>query len=151
MTDVAVAAPRLPATGPAALAQVRALEATLLALPQVAIATHHVLHGGMYARTVAIPAGVVLTGALIRIATLLVIDGDVLVHAEGEPMHLTGRHVVPASAGRKQAFVALAETHLTMLFPTRATTVAEAEDEFTDEAGLLFSHAGINRITITGE
>jgi hypothetical protein len=148
---LALASPRIPATSPAALAEVRELEANLLALPQVAIETRHVLHGGMYARTIIIPANVVLTGALIRIATLLVIDGDVLVHTDGEPMRITGRHVLPASAGRKQAFVILAETHLTMLFPTRATTVEEAEDEFTDEAGTLFSRAGANHITITGE
>jgi hypothetical protein len=156
MTDLRlidlVVAPRIPPTSPAALAEVRALEANLFALPQVAIETHHVLHGGMYARTIVIPANVVLTGALIRVATLLVVDGDVLVHTDGEPMRLTGRQILPASAGRKQAFVALGETHLTMLFPTRATTVEEAEDEFTDEADALISRgAGANHVTITGE
>src|SRR3954451_13515341 len=55
---------------PAAIDQVRRLEDAALQLPQVAIETGHVLHAGLYARTIQIPAGVLLTGALIRIATL---------------------------------------------------------------------------------
>ena len=151
MGDLVVATPAIPAMSEAAIGKVRRLEAEVLALPQVAIATRHVLHGGLYARTITIPADVVLTGALIRIPTVLVMDGDAMVYLDGEAVRMTGRHVLPASAGRKQAFVALAETHLTMLFPTRARTVAEAEAEFTDEADALFSRAGANHIVITGE
>ena len=54
----------------------------------------------------------------------------------------TGRrldHVLAGQPGRKQAFVAHAETWLTMSFKTEARTVAEAEAEFTDEAEHLGS------------
>jgi hypothetical protein len=138
---------------PAAIDQVRRLEDAALQLPQVAIETGHVLHAGLYARTIRIPAGVLLTGALIRIATLLVVEGDVVVFVDGEPLELTGYHVLPAAAGRKQALLARADTHLTMIFATRATSVAEAEAEFTDEADRLASRRQGRRnvVIITGE
>lgn len=122
-----------------AIGQVRRLEDALLDGPQIDIPTEHVLHAGMYGRTVRIPAGVVLTGALIKIATLLIVNGDVSVFTGGETLRLTGYHVIPASAGRKQAFIAHADTTLTMLFPSQAATVEQAEAEFTDEADLLLS------------
>ena len=95
-----------------------------------------------------------ITGVLIKIATLLVIDGDVLVHVgDDAPLRLQGHHVLPAAAGRKQAFLALADTHITMIFASGAASVAEAEAEFTDEVDNLVSRrdVGSNRIIITGE
>lgn len=126
----------------AAVTRVRRLESAARQLPQVPISTTHALHAGLYARTVMVPAGVVLTGALIKIATLLIVSGDALVTIAGGSLRLTGYHVLTAAAGRKNAFAALADTHLTMLFATAAATVEEAEAEFTDETGLLLSRGG---------
>jgi hypothetical protein len=134
-----------------AIERVRALEAQVLALPQTEIATRHVIHGGMYARTIRVPAGVLLTGAEIKIATVLVIHGHSLVTLGEQTVELVGHNVLPASAGRKQAFLALADTDLTMVFPTSARTVEEAENQFTDEADQLFSRHGENVVIITGE
>jgi hypothetical protein len=64
---------------------------------------------------------------------------------------LAGYHVIAASKGRKQAFFALEDTHLTMLFPTRASSIEEAEREFTDEFDRLMSRRNDNRAVITGE
>jgi hypothetical protein len=101
---------------------------------------------------VRVPAGVVITGALIKVATLLVAHGAAIVYVGDEPLHLSGHTVLPASAGRKQAFVALSDVHLTMIFPTNARTVAEAEAQFTDEPELLASRRDDrNRIVVTGE
>jgi hypothetical protein len=154
MAELVPAAPQIAAMSASAIDQVRRLESLAMQLPQVAIETEHVLHAGLYARTVRVPAGVVITGVLVKIATLLVIDGDVLVHVDdGPPLRLQGRHVLPARAGRKQAFFAQADTHITMIFASDAATVAEAEQEFTDEADSLVSRrdAGSNRIVNTGE
>ncbi|WP_334157911.1 hypothetical protein [Oryzomicrobium sp.] len=151
MSLPAATTPSIPAMSTQAIERVRALESAVRELPQAEIATGHVIHGGLYARTIRIPAGVVLTGVLIKIPTVVIVNGDVLVATEGEPMHLVGYHVLPASAGRKQAFIANADTDLTMIFPSRAEDVATAEGEFTDEADQLFSHHGENTITITGE
>ena len=146
--------PAIPPMSPAALDAVRRLEDRVLALPQTAIETRHVLHAGLYARTIRVPRETVLTGALVKIPTLLVIEGDTLLYVgDDAPLHLAGHHVLPASAGRKQAFVTLADTHITMIFPTAARTVEEAEAEFTDEAHGLGSRRepASNHVTITGE
>jgi hypothetical protein len=77
----------------------------------------------------------------------------VIVYVDGAPVHLQGHAVLAASAGRKQAFLARVDTHLTMIFPTRAKTVEDAEREFTDEVDLLASRRDTNhsQTMITGE
>lgn len=132
----------LPPMSAAAVADVRGFEAAILQMPQVDIATEHAFHAGMYARTIMIPAGVVLTGAEIKIPTILIICGDVLAYGDGGPERISGYHVALGQAGRKQAFMALADTWLTMLFPTAATDADAAEREFTDEHEMLFSRKG---------
>lgn len=153
MLGVVTSALRIPAMSVDAIDKVRALEAVTRDLPQVEIATDHVLHGGMYARTICIPAGVLLTGVFVCVPTLLVFDGHATVNAGDAAITVVGYHVLAASKHRRQAFLAHADTRLTMVFATRARTVAEAEDEFTDEAHLLFSRkpGAVNRINITGE
>lgn len=141
----------LPASSPRQLGMVYELERVNSRLPQVPIATHHLLHAGMYHRTITIPAGVRLTGALIKRATTLTLSGDATFTAGDGLVRLTGYHVIPASAHRKQAFYAHADTSLTMSFPTKAQTVREAEEEFTDEHEMLFSRRGENITSITGE
>lgn len=153
MNDLSVPHSRLPAISAEGIAQVRQLESALLEGPEIQIATEHLIHGGMYARTIRIPAGRVLTGALIKIATVLVVRGDVTVSTDGDSIRLTGYNVVPASAGRKQAFVTHCDTEMTMLLPTAARTVEEAEENFTDETNLLVSRKTQDRdsVVITGE
>jgi hypothetical protein len=124
---------------PVAINRVRRLEALAMAWPQVAIGTEHVFHAGVYARTVKVPTGVMITGVLIKIPTLLIVHGDAIVHVEDGPIELHGYNVVPASAGRKQAFVALTDTHLTMIFATDALDIDAAERQFTDELDKLQS------------
>ena len=153
MSSLALTEKRIPAMSQQAIDKVRELEAALLTMPQIAMATEHVLHGGLYSRTICVPAGAVLTGAFIQVPTLLIVNGDATVNT-GEGGHrLTGHHVLAASARRRQAFLAHADTYLTMVFATQAKTVAEAEDEFTNEAHLLISRnpEAVNHITITGE
>jgi hypothetical protein len=69
-----------------------------------------------------------------------------------EVRRVTGYQVVPAAAGRKQAFRAVADTHITMVFPTNARTVDEAEREFSDEFERLASRkdGAVNEAIITG-
>ncbi|HEX9449754.1 MAG TPA: hypothetical protein VF920_17330 [Dongiaceae bacterium] len=137
----------------AALGKVRELEARAVQLPQENIETWHMFHAGMYARTVKIPAGVMITGALIKIATILIVSGDAIIYVDGGAKELHGYTVFSASANRKQVFVALTDTYLTMLFPTKSKTVEAAEAAFTDETGLLMSRRDIsaNTMTVTGE
>lgn len=133
--------------------KVRVLESFSASLPQVAINTLHIIHAGMYARTILIPAGTLLTGVLVKRSTLLIVQGNVIVYIGERSIEVSGYHVLPASANRKQAFLAKTDTHLTMLFSTVAKTVAEAEEEFTDEVDSLGSRKNplSNQIIITGE
>ena len=147
-----IASTHLPAMTGEAIQKARELESILRDVPQIPVRTHHVIHGGMYARTIRIPAGAVLTGALIKIPTMLIISGHATAYIGGETIELCGYQAIPGSAGRKQVFVAHADTDMTMLFPTSAMSVEQAESEFTDETHLLFSrHSENDTITITGE
>ncbi len=69
----------------------------------------------------------------------MIISGDVLAYTAEGAQRISGYHVLRGEAGRKQAFLAVEDTHMTMIFPTTATCVEQAEDEFTDEAERLFS------------
>lgn len=131
--------PDLVAMSNTAIGKVRALETAALALPQVEIQTDHVLHAGVYTRTVMVPAGVVITGVLVKIPTVVIVAGEAIVYGEQGAMPLSGYTVLQAAAGRKQAFVAVTDIHITMTFATSAQTVEEAEAEFTDETDLLVS------------
>lgn len=133
--------------------KIRQLENSLLECTQEAIETKHLIHAGMYARTILIGRGVLLTGALIKRATTLVIWGDLIISTGDDLIEMRGYHVIAASKNRKQAFLAKEDTYITMLFPTNSMSVHDAEEEFTDEPDLLMSRRqdSVNIITITGE
>lgn len=116
---------------------VRQLENQLLQLPQVDLQTQHLVHAGVSARTVLIPAGTVLTGALTNLDNICVVCGDITVTTDEGPQRLTGFHVLPAKAGAKRAGVAHSDTWWTTLHHTDLTSVADIEDEMTGESHLL--------------
>lgn len=153
MRDVALSAVRVPTMTAEAIDKVRALQIADGAKPQVALETQHVLHAGLYSRTIHLPGSVRITGALIKVATLLIVQGDCWVWLGDKTRRLTGYHVLPASAGRKQAFWSIDETFITMVFPTDARDVESAERQFSDEAEALASRRGDtpNQIVVTGE
>lgn len=132
--------------------RVRDLERVILTMPQAELPTKQLLHAGMYARTMFVAAGITVTGAFMTCATILIISGDMLVYVGKETVELKGYNIIPASANRKQAGYAIADTYVTMLFPTKAKTIEEAEEEFTDEADKLMTRkGGDNEMVITGE
>lgn len=153
MNQIVASEKRITAMTPVAIEKVRKLEDMIRDLPQVCIETDHVIHGGMYARTVTLPAGAVITGALIKVPTILIVSGHVRVFLDDEAVDIHGYKVLAASAIRKQAFLVYEDTVLTMIFTTEADTVEACEDQFTDEADQLMSrwHEAVNTITITGE
>lgn len=142
----------LPAMSDEAANKVRGMEQFSRKFEQVEIHTDHVIHGGMYVRTIFIPADVYLTGALIKVPTTLIVSGDLTAYIGDDAINLCGYNVLPAMAGRKQAFRTYTDVHMTMIFPTKARTVEEAEQEFTDEVDNLMSRdrPDLNTITITG-
>lgn len=118
---------------------IREFEQQVLSCPQVQIETQHVFHAGMYSRTIFLPAGTVLTGAFIVIPTILILSGDIVVYGQEGSRRFTGYNVLCGSSDRKQVGYAIGDSYATMIFPTKATTIEEAEEEFTDEAAGLMS------------
>lgn len=124
----------------------------ILEKPQIEVNTEHIIHGGMYVRTIRLAPEVVLVGALVKVSTVLIVDGKTAVFTGEGWIELDGYHVIPARAGRKQIFVTRAETSLTMIFRTDARTVEQAEEEFTDEAEALMSRKNENdTVLVTGD
>lgn len=129
--------PHIPPMTKEQVDKVSILEEISKKYPQFKIPVEHFLHGGMYVRTVKIPQGVVITGALMRIETTLVVNGHAMIHTGEQWIDIEGYNVLPAAAGRKQIFVALSDVNLTMFFPSKTKTVKDAEEQFTTEADLL--------------
>jgi hypothetical protein len=153
MSDLTLSENHISTMSETAIDKVRYLEKFFLSLPQVSMATHHLIHAGMYSRTIMVPAGVALTGALIKIATILIFSGDFILFAGDEAIELNGYNVLAGGPNRKQAGVAKTDTWVTMIFPTSAKTVEEAEKEFTDEFDRLFSRHddADNSVIVMGE
>jgi hypothetical protein len=142
----------LPKTTDCGIEFVKSVETEARQQDQVHIVTEHLFHGGVYTRTICVPAGVMITGALIKIPTTLTVSGHALiVVGDNEEVIIEGFMAVPASSGRKQVFIAYADTFISMSFKTDAKTVDEAEREFTDEFDMLKSRDCDNYVVVTGE
>ena len=138
---------------PAMLDKLEQAQKILLSCPQVEVVTEHLIHGGMYARTIRRGPGVVAIGSAILRSTVLIINGDCSVISGDQQVNLTGYNVLPGFAGRKQLSLTHGPVEMTMIFPTSATTVEEAENEIFAEADQLMSRKDGSRdtITITGQ
>ena len=133
------------------LSRLTGIQEQLLSLPQIPVQTEHLIHGGMYVRTIRLAPDTVIMGALINISTVLIVSGRTKVFTGDGWIELNGYHVLAAKAGRKQIFVTQEETSITMIFRTDAQTVEQAEEEFTEESELLMSKQSENdTVTITG-
>lgn len=151
MNELVTGSNTIPAMSEESIAKVTALEAAALLMPQIQVETHHLLHAGVYSRTVFLHAGALIVGVMVKIPTTLTVCGDCTVFIGDSSIRVTGYNVFPAAANRKQAFVVHADTVLTMSFQTNAATVEDAEAEFTDELDKLVSRNvdGVNHVLIT--
>lgn len=119
---------------------------------QVPISTEHVIHGGMYVRTIRLHPGTIMEGSLVKLATILIVSGDTAILDGDEMAELTGYNVIAGCAGRKQIFATRGEVGITMIYPTQAQTVKDAEDEVFAESDILMSRLDNSRniVNITG-
>lgn len=120
--------------------------------PQTRFRTRHLIHGGVYYRTMDVHKGSIVAGCLMKIPTALVISGNVVVYDGQEWTHYTGHNVLAGMAGRRQIFLGEEFSTMTMSHATKASTVEDAEKEFTDEhESLLSTREGYeNEVVITG-
>lgn len=127
-------------------AKVAALERLILQAPQVDLGTRNLVHGGLCARWIFVPAGTVLTGALTNKANVCIVFGDIEVTTDDGPKRLTGFHVLPAEPGAKRAGHAIADTWWATVWRTDLDRIEDIEAEMTHEADRLQS-----RLLLEGE
>lgn len=140
----------VPAATPESLEIANRVEAKMRSMPQIELKTEHILHAGMYARTVRLEARVAIVSVLIKVPTVLTVNGKCRVFAGDLWRNFDGYQVMPASAGRKMIYITFEPTEITMVFPSRAKTIEEAEREFTDEGNMLLSRQSSDDVvTIT--
>lgn len=129
-----LAALSISAPVPAAHEPVYRLESALLKLPQVELPVEHDFCAGVYARTMHIPAGTVLTGAVHRHECIfLVRRGLLMVTTDDGPKQLEGGDMFVTPAGTKRAGAALTDVVVTTFHanPTDETDPIELWDMFT--------------------
>jgi hypothetical protein len=113
--------------------KVERLEALILECQQVDLKTTHKLSGGVYARTITIPAGTVLTGAAHKKDHINIVQGDITVSTDEGMKRLTGQHVLTTKAGNKRVGLAHANTIWTTVCQTFLTDFDEIEAELVEE------------------
>ena len=124
----------------------------ILKYEQCPVHTRHLIHGGMYARTIVLEPDTKMVGSIITRPTILIVNGRTSVLSGGERVELDGYSVLAGEAGRKQFFWTHSQVEMTMLVATSAKTVEDAENEVFGEADLLISRRdGSDSCIITGE
>jgi len=90
------------------------LEAELLKLPQVDMPVDHDFCNGLYARTMHIPAGTILTGAVHREESFfLVRKGELIVSTDNGPLTLKAGDMSVSKIGTKRAGITLTDVEVT--------------------------------------
>jgi hypothetical protein len=139
MSSLAILGNTIPATTQEAIDRVIAVENRIREHEQAKIKTEHIFHAGMYIRTVRLEKYTVFTSVLIKVPTLVIVNGNCDLFAGDQWVRLEGYNVVPANAGRKGIYVTRSAVDITMIFPSNAKTVEAAEAQFTNEANRLLS------------
>lgn len=101
----------------------------------------HDICGNLYSRYCLVPKDVVIVGALLKVPTLLIVNGDCIVYDGQKTQRITGYKMLQGQAYRQSAFRALQDTQLTMLAVVQGcSTVEEAQRYITDQSALLTNH-----------
>ena len=123
--DLAVKAEHLP---------IYRLEKVLRSLPQVEIPLFHDFCKGIYARTILIPAGTMLTGAVHKDECFFLIrSGCIIITTDKEPIKAESGFMALSMAGSKRAGFALVDTLVTTFHanPEELREPDEIWDNFT--------------------
>ena len=133
----------LPPASEIDIARLTEVQDALRLLPQIEVLTEHILHGGIYTRTIRMKPGTYVMGAHYKVASTVVLSGNLWAFVGSNWKRFEGFNVIAASKGRKQLFATPYENTedavITMSFRTDARTVQEAEEQMTDEHELLMS------------
>ena len=110
------------------------LEQAIYKLPRVELPVYHDFCKGIYARTIIIPAGTVLTGAVHKDECFfLVRHGCILITTDDKPIKAEGGFMSISKAGTKRAGIALVDTLVTTFHsnPEELREPDELWDHFT--------------------
>lgn len=124
---------------PEAIEWLDSVHEEILKYEQCPVHTKHLIHGGMYARTILLKPETKMVGSKINKPTILIVNGSASVLSGKGRIELEGYNVIAGAPGRKQFFWTHSDVEMTMLVATEAKTVEEAEDEVFAEADMLMS------------
>lgn len=104
------------------------LEAEIRKLPPVDCPVEEEFCDGLYARTMRIPAGTVLTGHVHKAECLLFVrEGEIVITSGGAPVHFKAGAMVRSLAGAKRAGYALTDCVVTNVHPN-PTNEADSDE-----------------------
>ena len=112
-------------------AQICAIEAEMLKLPQLEIPCKHYFSHGMYAREITVPADALITGVIHKYPQINILSkGIIRVSIDETIREITASHTVVSPPGVKRIAYAVTEVIWTTIVHTFKTDVAEIEKEF---------------------
>jgi len=106
-------------------------------MPQVDLQTTHSISGGVYSRTIFIPAGVSLVGATHSKDHINVMCGDITVTTDDGMKRLTGYNVFATKAGMRRVGYAHTDTYWTSVIHTTETEISKIEGDITPDSHKL--------------
>jgi hypothetical protein len=144
---------RLPAINPTGMAKIQDMTTIIRKAGSEKFKTKHLVHGGVYTRTVIVPTHTLFTGVLLKVPTTLIVVGKISIYVGEKTILLRGYNVLPGSADRQCAFYTHSTVGMSMSLATTATSVEEIQKEFTDETHLLvpLENTDEHEIVVTGE
>jgi quercetin dioxygenase-like cupin family protein len=111
------------------------LEDKIAAMPQIEGKVDHLFVDGLYARTLYIPAGAVLTGKVHRRDHInFLMKGTIRVMTDEGMKLLEAPQIISSKKGIKRAGFAITDTEWTTIHATTATDVETAEEELVEES-----------------
>lgn len=106
-------------------------------MPQVDLSTVHTVSGGVYSRTIFIPAGVSLVGATHSKDHTNIMFGDITVTTDDGMKRLTGYNVFATKAGMRRVGFAHTDTYWTSVIQTTETEMSKIEEDITPDSHKL--------------
>lgn len=112
-------------------------ESLLGEMKQVDLNTTHSVSGGVYSRTIFIPAGVSLVGATHSKDHINIMCGDITVTTDTGMKRLTGYNVFATKAGMRRVGYAHTDTYWTSVIHTTETDIIKIEKDITPDSHKL--------------
>jgi quercetin dioxygenase-like cupin family protein len=131
--------------------QIDRLQAEMIKLPQVELATEHFFSPGMYCRKVTRPAGTLIVGKVHKAPHFFVcVKGEILAWSETGMRRMQAGDVIESQAGTKRVTLAVVDSIGMTIHKTDKTDLDEIEAELIepDETSLFDSNNKLKLIEV---